>query len=433
MALPASPAARPVPRRTAAARAAPAQPQDALRRRSLAVGIAFILLAVFVIVFPKGGIKVAGIPLTWGYFLIGGLTPLALVFLAPPPRRAALAFLLCLPFIFLIVPLGIADVTQKGGVALGFVFSSLLNFAFFPFVFYILFSGRLKRLPPGIFKHTLVWSIRAIAIYGIVLFIYRVGTGTYLEVPYLTVNAGDVGALDQKNNARGPLAKLISTYNNGNIYGACLPMLLPVYLLFEKRLVFMLAVWASLFLTISRTAWAGGFVLIFLLYFIGDKPDPRRIVRGLLVLVGGGALVWWILNMLGRSMGFLFDPTMNGRVEKYDNLFTDLTLLPSGGLGGFGEIVYLGVLRDYGVLAFLGFMLLFVGPLALSYMGRDHRHPIRRAARQGYLSYLIMSMSDAAVLLIPVMAFFYMTTLLAMEGHVLMSPAEIAQHGKRRR
>lgn len=402
------------------------------QRYSRAVAIAFVLLATFVIVFPKGGIKVAGVPLTWGYFLIGGLTPLALLFLSPPLRRPTLAFVLCIPFIFLIVPLGLSDLMHKSGFALGWVFSPLLNFAVFPFVFYILFSGKLRKLSPEVFKTTLVWSIRLIAVYGIVLFIYRVTTGTFIEVPYLTINAGDVGALDDKNNDRGNLAKLISTYNNGNIYGACLPMLLPVYLLFEKRLPFALATWASLFLTISRTAWFGGFLLIILLYFIGDKPDPKRLARGVLILIGGSILVWWILGALGRDVSFMFDPSMNGRVEKYDDIGSELSFLPKNGLGGFGEIVYLGVLQTYGIVGFLTFLPLFLGPWFLAQTGPERNHPIRKAARRGMLSYLFMSMSDGAILLIPVMAYFYTTALLAMEGHVLVPAAQI-QRGRRRR
>ena len=417
---------------TAVQAGGPAAAPVPLGRRSRAVGLALVLLAIFVIVLPKGGIKVSGVPLTWGYFLIAAFSPLALLFLAPPPRRASLAFTLCLPFIFLIVPIGIADVASSSGFALGWIFSVLLNFAVFPFVFYILFSGKMAKIPPRTFEVTLVWSIRAIAVYGIFLFIYKATTGALIEIPYLTVNAGDIGGLEAKNNDRGALMKLISTYNNGNIYGACLPMLLPVYLLFEKRMSFALVVWASLFLTISRTAWFGGFLLIFMLYFIGDKPDPKRIVRGTLVLVGGGVLVWWILTMLGRDLTFLFDPTMNGRVDKYDDLATSVTLLPQNGLGGFGEIPYLGVLKHYGIVAFLTFMPLFVGPVLLSYMGRQRNHPIRKAARRGYLTYLFMAVSDGAVLLIPVMAFFYMTTLLAMEGHAVM-PAERIQPPKRRR
>ena len=398
----------------------PASPRDSrstFRRRSTAVGACFVILALFLIAFPKGGIKISGVPLTWGYILLGLMCPLAVLTLKSPPRRCLLALVLSLPFTMVIVPMSLVAATESSGRALGFVFAVLISFGIFPFVFYGIFSCKLKRIPPHVFATTLLWCVRFIAAYGIFLFVYKVGTGSFFEIPYLTVNAGDLGKLADKPIMRaGGVAKLISTYNNGNIYGVCLPMILPIYLLFERNPIFIAIVWSSQFMTISRTAWAGGIFLIFVLYFIGNKPNAKRIFQGLLVTVVGLLLVGGLLQLLGRDLGWLFDPSMNGRVEKYDELGTTMTLLPSGNIGGFGEIVYLGILREQGLLAFLAFVPFFFGGLILSYRGRHAHHPIRRGARQGLMAYMFMSLSDAAILFIPVMAFFYLTVLLALEG-----------------
>ena len=51
----------------------------------------------------------------------------------------------------------------------------------------------------------------------------------------LTVNAGDLGELDSsKFNQRGSVSKLISTYNNGNIFGVCTLMLFPIFYEYTK-------------------------------------------------------------------------------------------------------------------------------------------------------------------------------------------------------
>src|SRR5690606_25097688 len=70
-------------------------------------------------------------------------------------------------------------------------------------------------------------------------------------------NAGDVGALEGKHIDRGGIFKLISTYNNGNIFGICMVMLLPLYACLERRTWPQLVVKAALVLTLSRTVWAG--------------------------------------------------------------------------------------------------------------------------------------------------------------------------------
>jgi hypothetical protein len=390
-------------------------------RRSTAVATVFVLLCLFLIAFPKGGIKISGVPLTWGYILLGLVSPLALVTLAPPPKRSLLTLALSLPFMLFVLPKGILEASGSSGIGLGFIFSAMMSFGIFPGVFYGLFSGKLKKIPPEVFVKTIVWCVRFIALYGIFLFIYQVNVGTFFQIPYLTVNAADAGQLSEKPIMRaGGIAKLISTYNNGNIYGPCLGMILPIYLLFERNPLMIVAVWSSMFLTISRTCWAGGAFLIILLYFIGNKPDPKRILGGVIALIVGVVIIVILLQLIGRDATWLVDPSLGGRAGKYDDTFLDLTLLPSGSIASFGEIVYLGILRNYGLLAFLCFLPFFWGGMFLSYKGKHAHHPVRRAARQGLMSYYFVSMSDGAILFIPVMVFFYFTTLLALEGQEVL-------------
>jgi len=52
---------------------------------------------------------------------------------------------------------------------------------------------------------------------------------TDIEIPYFTINAADVGEVADKYNQRGNIMKLISTYNNGNIFGVCTLMFFPLF------------------------------------------------------------------------------------------------------------------------------------------------------------------------------------------------------------
>jgi len=386
-------------------------------RRSTTVATVFVILCMFLIAFPKGGIKIAGVPLTWGYILLGLVSPLALITISPPPQRSLLTLAMSLPFMMFVLPMGTMQAFGTSGRGLGFVFSAMMSFGIFPAVFYGLFSGKLKKLPPDVFVKTIVWCVRFIALYGIFLFVYQTNVGSFFQIPYLTVNAADAGELSDKPIMRaGGIAKLISTYNNGNIYGPCLGMILPVYLLFERNPLMIMAVWSSMFLTISRTCWFGGAFLIIILYFIGNKPSFKRIAGGFVSVIVALIVIGIILQLIGRDMSWIIDPSLGGRAKKYDDTVLDLSLLPTGGVAGFGEIVYLGILQNYGLIAFLCFLPFFWGGMFLSYKGRHAHHPVRRAARQGLMSYYFMSMSDGAILFIPVMVFFYFTTLLALEG-----------------
>ena len=91
--------------------------------------------------------------------------------------------------------------------------------------------------------------------------------GRFVEIPFLTVNFHDVGTLETtKYIDRGGIFKLISTYNNGNVYGVCLLMLLPFYNSVEPSKLKRMIVKLSLLLTLSRTVWFGLFFAEILTY-----------------------------------------------------------------------------------------------------------------------------------------------------------------------
>ncbi|MCK4632346.1 MAG: hypothetical protein KAT79_03695, partial [candidate division Zixibacteria bacterium] len=126
-----------------------------------------------------------------------------------------------------------------------------------------------------------------IAVYGIFLFIYRLVTGDWIEIPFLTVNYGDLGGLDYKHINRGGIFKLISTYNNGNIYGICVLMLLPLYERLEKKGWKVWIVKASLLLTLSRTVWIGLVVYELAMQFYIRREFSKTVLRQFVVLLVG--------------------------------------------------------------------------------------------------------------------------------------------------
>ena len=96
------------------------------------------------------------------------------------------------------------------------------------------------------------------ALWGIFNFFWHPFTGHFVEVPYLTVNAAITASLEYtKHIARGRYLKLISTYNNGNLYGVCTLMLLPLYNHFEKKRWRRWVLKIALLLTLSRGVWVG--------------------------------------------------------------------------------------------------------------------------------------------------------------------------------
>ncbi len=382
-----------------------------------------LVLVIFLLVFPKGGIRAGGIPLTWGYAALGAFSvsfPLAL-WRGLPWKVSPLRLLVVgslLPFQLLLL----AALLVNGYEHPGFAVSLFVTFFLVPLAQVLLLGVHLDRMDPDFLLQLVRWGVFLVAAYGIFLFAYKLATGRFIEIPLLTVNAGDLGSLEAtKNIDRGGIFKLISTYNNGNIYGISLLMLLPLYTLLERSWTRTGLVKLSLLLTLSRTVWAG-----LLFYELVQRLFVKRLsLRGVAVFLTSVVMlvagVLYALDLMGFDIGFLFDPRLGGRIGQWDVVET-ATLLPSGSFSGILEIVYLSILDTFGALGLVTFLAAMTGPVLLWAAGAvpSGASTYKRALIGGLVIYLFMALSDGAILFIPVMAIYWFLVSL------LLSPAVVA-------
>jgi hypothetical protein len=377
--------------------------------------LAFVLL--FLVAFPKAGFKVSGIPITFGYILIGVVAGGAwLMNLGGQryhhlPRNSVLTYLATVPFQVVML----TEMLMLPSTIIGNSISFVVSFVFLSAAFLLVMTPQIKQMDGDAFLRYLRRCINFVAIYGIFLFFYLLATGKFVEIPYLTVNVDDLGTLGEKHIDRGGgIFKLISTYNNGNIYGVCLLMLLPLYDVAQKSLFWRVVVRVSLILTLSRTVWLGLIVyeLIAVFYL-------RALTRSfLLYLAAAGALVAFallsIVSWMRLDVGFLFDSSLGGRVDILRS--TRLELVPGDVVHFPSEIVYLNVASALG-LAGLGYFLIAVlTPIFLAVTGRNRANRHLRACATGMMMLLICGFSDGPVLLIPTMAFYWGLASLAVCG-----------------
>lgn len=387
------------------------------------------LLLTFLVLFPKGGFKVGETPITWGYVILGATAMPILIFrlLAMPLKftpRLVFAVASLAPF----QALYIYSYLKNGIEDVGYAISIFVGFFILPTVFLLIYPPFLKRINAGKFEKYLRGYMVGAAIYGIFLFFWHPLTGHFIEIPYLTVNAADFGLLETtKSIARGDFLKLISTYNNGNLYGVATLMLLPLYNLFEPKLWRRNVMKVALLLTLSRTVWAGLIidqVLSFLWLLRGSiLTFPRLYLGGakrrIIAIAATMGLVLSGLLFNSKTIAFLFDPTLGGR-ESESLAFLHPTFLPDLPLQGFAEMLYSSAIAEYGVTGLFSILLIFLGPLMVYAMNpRILSSPVRKAALKGLILYAIISIVDGATNLIPVMAFYwfvYMTFLCGFPG-----------------
>ena len=395
------------------------------RRHPFATILSFLLLT-FIVLFPKGGVKIAGVPLTWGYAILGSsAVVLAVVRVLRGPLRYPIAVLAAAASLVPFQILYLYSYRQNGVDSPGYSLATFVGFFLLPAAFLLVFQGYWPLLDRAAFERYFRLCIVAAALWGIFLFFWHPVVGSFIEIPYLTVNADDYGQIElTKHIARGRFSKLISTYNNGNVYGLAMLIVLPLYGILEPKRWKRNVLRFSLLLTLSRTVWAGLMIEQILSFapvagrFTRTFPELYRgtATRKILAVFATLGLISVGLLLNSWSISVFFDPTIGGRSGELGTLATT-TLLPSLPLTGFTELTYNSALQHYGVAGFFAVVLIFAGPvLYLGWAPRVVREPTRRAAAKGLILYSIVAAVDGATNLIPVMAFYWFTYLILLCG-----------------
>ena len=385
-----------------------------------------LLLVVFLVLFPKGGIKAAGTPLTWGYVLLGMTAPpaIALRLLALPLRfrpSAMMAFCTLIPFQLVCL----YSMKTYGVDNLGILLSDLTGFVVLPGLFLLVFPAFLPFIDPVRFSRYFRFCLLGAALWGIFLFFWRPLFGYYIEIPLLTENLADAGLLEAtKHIYRGAFFKLISTYNNGNLYGVATLILFPLYKQMETSRWKRNAVRVALVLTLSRTVWLG-VVIEQLLSTAASLPamvralprihsgEARRRGTALLITL---AVVFVGFLFSVQSLQFLFDTSLGGRTEQLKFLLHP-SFLPTYPVTGFSEVVYGSALVFFGVAGLLSILLILMSPLLLlAVYPKLVAGPVQRSAAKGLILYSILAASDGAINLIPVLAFYWFAYMVFLYG-----------------
>jgi len=364
-----------------------------------------LLNLIFLLFFPKGGIKLSGIPITWGY-IIFFMSSLFLIlkykiFNVKISKKKGFVILSMLSFqVYILISLYF-----NGNSNLGMTVSLIVSLILIPWLS-IVYVGKYIDEHMDIYYLFKIVKIGLIfiSIYGIFLFFYRIFTGKWIEVPFLTINFGDLGRLDEKFITRGGIYKLISTYNNGNIYGISVSILLPLYEFIEKSKIKKLIVKVSMVLTLSRTVWISLIVYELLIRPLINGIVLKKIIMQVIFVI---LIVFSLYKIAGtitsNPIGFLFDKNLGGRVGALDILH-NFELVSTKPVSGIFEIVYLGVLNAFGLIGLLLFLFMMLSPIISSICVRN---VYKKSLLYGLILYLIISLSDGAILLIPVMMFYW--------------------------
>lgn len=374
--------------------------------------MATFLLIFFLLFFPKGGFKIGEVPITWGYLLLAIVAAMVLLHYLfykksiSISKNRLLAIAVWLPFQLI----SAGTFFLNGVEGIGFTLSFFITFFFLPLTFIFLFGISIdNHLDLNFAFDWIKKGILFVACYGIFLFFYKLITKEFIEIPFLTLNYGDMGKLEDKHIDRGGIFKLISTYNNGNLYGICILMLLPLYTFLEKKHLRIAVVKFSLLLSLSRTVWMGLILFEIISRFSQKKLSPKMLLYGLACLILLSFSIVYAVILLGFDLAFLFDSSLGGRFELFSNDLRSVELLSDEQFISIFEMVYLSILRSFGVIGLLFFLLAISFPLCLQLTGvvsfSNTRY--KKSLSCGLFIYLVIAAIDGGILFIPTMVFFF--------------------------
>ncbi len=363
----------------------------------------FAILGLLNFALPKAGIKLGGLPVTWGYLL---LCACGLLAAAALPFRRGPRLMPTAQFLFGFLPLGLLAIIKAGtpeGTTTGALVWSV-NFIVLPSIILIFFSRRLEDLSDEQIARVVSVCFRLAVAWGIFNFFLYAATKRTIEIAYVTVNADDYGMIFDKNNRRGGLMKLVSTYNNGNIFGVCALILGPLYLSLDRSRFWRTMYVAAIVLTLSRTAWFGLIAMFIILRMLGLIRLNRASVWAL--AIGGVISVASLLPFMGWQVDRLTDSTLGNRID----LIYDFTITIWGeNRISIPELTYVGLAQSFGFLGLLFVMAALFMPAVYGLLLRNRLSALQKAALAGILTYLFVAIVDGALAFIPVLAFFLFT------------------------
>ena len=409
--------------------------------------VALVTLTVFFnLAFPKAGFYVKGVPFTLGYGLLAVSAVAALLSVRRGIVRLGRPVLIASGLLLAFgVFSGVSVLLVGRATGVVDVITFFVSALLVPLLALVVGSAFVQAVPLRAQFRVLLVSAIVVSVFGLLSFAAINLTRHNVGIPFITVTGPHLDAIFLKNNDRGGLMKMVSTYNNGNILGVNLLLWLPL-------LVGLAGSWRPLWLlrplllfTLSRTVWIGWLVFEGLAPFLRQRFKPAVIAAALSVLVAAAGCVLITRAFSGNASGFLFDPTLGQRAGQVTSLIPAVKVAPavtskapgaasaqvnpagataSGSakaapvrssvlwpraFSGIREIVYASILRNFGLVGLLLFIFAWAYPLVAASGG-----PLTSWARLGLGLYLLLMLSDGAFALVPTQFVYWFAAAMAL-------------------
>lgn len=332
----------------------------------------FILLMMTVFfnwVLPKAGTKISGIPLSIGILLFVSLTLFWIIKMINKkiyfPKVAWCVLLSQLYFVIRII------ILYGSGIQFTEIVTYAIPLIVFPFIFFVIINEVDNKEKYKRIMDILVYGFFILCIYSIIQSIFGIAK---TDIPGLTINLTDYQTLGENwflqksNGITEENAKIVATYQNGNVLGVNLLIFFPViyeYIL-NKNNKFISLLSMTLFvivelLTLSRSCWVGVAIFIFLRIVCKDNKRIKDLLYKFFILIVGIVIFLFILvkfpSITNRLLNIDIETFLQasgrteGAIEFLNSAIQDGNILINILIGPFGLIENKGLAYEMTQLA----------------------------------------------------------------------------------
>lgn len=306
-----------------------------------------LLTIFFSIWFPKAGIKLSGIPLTISNVLFG-ITFILWFFKKIKYGKvnvSALGYLLIATIGYCTFKYIIAYAGGKGFIeSIGYIIPLII----YPLIFFVAFDEvRNKRQIDQIVK-IIVYGFWFICFYSLLQYIIGINK---CAIPGLTVNLsdyqqyGEYWYMTKSNGNHLDEAKIVSTYQNGNLFGIGILLIYPLVYNYYKKIenkklenISLLIFILCTFLTLSRACWLGIAVFLVIEVIFKKNRTVKDILKKILIIILIIIAIVLTFKYVPQISNRFFNTSlegwisMSGRTEGLIEVFT--TVWDSGSVMG---------------------------------------------------------------------------------------------------
>lgn len=374
--------------------------------------------------FPKAGIKISGFPLTVGILLFLFLSVCWIIKKIKGkiffPNAAWWIFLSEFYYIIRMI------IAYWSGVELSEIVTYAIPLIVFPFIFFIVINEVNTEEKYRCIMKVIIYGFFILCVYSIIQSVFGIAN---TDIPGLTVNLTDYQTLGEnwfleKNNGISEQnAKIVATYQNGNIFGVNLLMFFPIiyeYLINENRkktatLALALFIIVEL-LTLSRSCWIGVVIFILIRIILKDNKKIKDLLYKFFILIAGIIMFLFILEkfpsitnrLLNMDLETLLSASgrTEGAIEFLNSTFSDGNFFLNVLIGPFGLIEDKGLayemtqLAIYKVSGIIGLALWCI-PILIIFKTLKSNENIQYSYKIAILVWFLVAMIEGAYWLPP--------------------------------